>query len=482
MRTLRLIALLALACALGGCARAAALPEHPALGSRIAFDYHPLSEADLDYLSRFDVVVTHDMADPKTVARLKSAGAKLFFYEWLPGFYYTRAPGPWERRVHRQRRQWTLDPEDNDPDPMGKKFGCKDYFYDMANEELLAQRVEQLAAKAKNGGYDGIFFDWGSGWYALKENGYRFATDAFERRHPGVRYDDRVSAFLGMLRAKGLYIALNGAFRSEGAQLDRYADLDIVESMFTSDQCRHPEAAVPAPAKAGAAAGSGLTGAGIAVLTGQAAAGESSDTEAAAGEATEADALAAAAPRAGCQTSFTALPRALELATRLPLKARAVNPGLRFLFLNYALPRYRAPGEIGAGEKAPAKETDRQALYYGLALSYLGGASGFTCGPDVSLAFTRDAIFLKDPGTPLGPLRPLEQGGYLRLFTKGFVAAGERRTRLEVEVPAGVRFVWDPYLSRKLGVSRGRVRLELAPENHPQASANPMGRIYLYEY
>jgi hypothetical protein len=461
----------ALGCALGGCARPAAHPEHPGLGSRIAFDYHPLSDADLDYLSRFDVVVTHDLADPKTVGRLKSAGAKLFFYEWLPGFYYTRAPGPWERRVHRLRRQWTLDPEDNDPDPMGKKFGCKDYFYDMANEELLAQRVEELAAKAKNGGYDGIFFDWGSGWYALKENGYRFATEAFERRHPGIRYDDRVGAFLGMLRAKGLYIALNGAFRSDGAQLDRYADLDIVESMFTSDQCRPPEAAVAAPAKAGQAG-----------QAGEAAAGESRATEAAADEAAAGIAGAGAADRAGCQTSFTALPRALELATRLPLKARAVNPGLRFLFLNYALPRHRASGEIRAEEKVSAKEIDRQALYYGLALSYLGGASGFTCGPDVSLAFTRDAIFLKDLGAPLGPLRSLNNGSYLRLFAKGFVAAGERRTRLEVEVPAGVRYVWDPYLSRKLGVSRGRVQLELTPENHPPETANPMGRIYLYEY
>ena len=435
-KLLALPALLMALGSLGACSKPTALPELPGLGSRIAFDYQHLDQADLDYLSRFDVVVTHDLAGPQTVERLKKGGAKLFFYEWLPALYYTDHPGPWERQVHRERRQWTLDPEESDPDPMGKKIGCKDYFYDMADDALLARRVEHLARKAKSGGYDGIFFDWGSGWHALEENGYRFATAAFQRRHPGVRYDDRVNAFLGMLRAKGLYIALNGAFRSAHAQLEQHADLDVVESMFTSEQCQNPIEAV---------------------VVGEGA-------------------------QSVCETSFTPLSRALELAARLPREARSVNPKVRFLFLNYALPHFRPTGEQIAGESSYGKGADRQALYFGLALSYLGDASGFSCGPDVSLPYPRDGIYLQDLGAPAGPPRPLGQSAVLRPFARGFVIAGERRATLEVAVPAGVRSVRDLYAAKRLAVSRGRALLELAPEEYPSGSTHPMGRIYLYDY
>jgi len=421
---------------LGACTKNVALTEHPRLGSRIAFDYHPLTEVDLDYLSRFDVVVTHDIADARSVARLKRAGAKLFFYEWLPATYYTKSPGPWERMVYERRQQWTLDPEDDAPDPMGAKFGCKDYFYDMADEELLVQRVDQLVRKARSGGYDGIFFDWGSGWYALQENGFRFATEAFERRHPGVRYDDRVSDFLGRLRSKGLYIALNGAFRSENAQLERQADIDVVESMFTSDECRNPFEAL-------------VAGEGIGKV---------------------------------CETSFTPLPRAFEVGTRLSNKARAMNPNVRFMFLDYAMPLYRQTRANVAGKKEYAREPDRQALYYALTLSYLSDASGFTCGPDVSLPEQRDDIFFLDLGSPLGPATAKAKESRLRLFTKGFVVAAAHRTRMETPVPAGVRGVWDPYRNKMLAVSGNKVQLELIPDDYPSRAEHPTGRIYLYEY
>jgi hypothetical protein len=421
---------------LGACTKPVALTKRPGLGSRIAFDYFPLTDGDFDYLSRFDVVVTHDIANARSVARLKRAGAKLFFYEWLPALYYTKSPGPWERRVYEQRRQWTLDPEDDAPDPMGAKFGCKDYFYDMADKELLAQRVEQLAHKAKSGGYDGIFFDWGSGWYALRENGYRFATEAFERRHPGVSYDDGVSDFLGRLRAKGLYIALNGAFRSDNAQLEQQADLDIVESMFTSDECRNPFEAL-------------VAGEGIGTV---------------------------------CETSFTPLSRALELANRLSGKARAMNPKVRFMFLDYARPLYRQAGSDVSGKKIFAREADRQALYYALALSYLADASGFTCGPDVNLPERLDDIFFQDLGAPLGPATAPDRDSRLRRFTKGFVVVSAHRTGLEAEVPARVRGVRDPYSNKTIAVSGNRVQLELIPEDYPSRVEHPIGRIYLYEY
>lgn len=432
-RTLRRALLLFLLFSQSACLDAAGKGAPREVGNRVAFDYHPLSPQDVEYLSRFQVVVTHDVADRRTVKALKAHGARLFFYEWLPALYYTDQPGPWERLVYQSRAAWTLDPEDRDPNPMGDKFGCKDFFYDMADAKLREARVEHLVRKTRAGGYDGIFFDWGSGRYSLTENGYRFATDAFDRRHPGAGYDQEVNLFLARLKEKGVRVILNGAFRSQGGVLGRHADLDVVESMFTSESGPSPFPA--AAGKEGAA---------------------------------------------GRETGYADFERSLELAVELPQRARGANPGLRLLFLNYAQPFYRKAGD---GEAAShSKAVDRQALFYGQALSYLGGASGFTAGADVSLDHVKDDLFFCDLGAPAGELLRLGRDGAMRRFRKGLVVAARRKASWEIAVPSDVRGVRDLYQGVKLPLREHRVRVTLEPEQYASGKSRPMGRIYIYEY
>jgi hypothetical protein len=407
------------------------------LGTKIAFDYHPLTADDIDYLSRFDIIVTHNLEEKGIVKRLKNRSGKLFFYEWLPALYYTGNPASWERLVYKNKEKWTLDPKDSAPNPMGDKLHCKDYFYDMADDELIEQRVNYLVHQAKSHGYDGVFFDWGSGWYSLQENGYTFLTDEFARRHPKIRYNDRVNMFLGKLREKGLLVILNGGFRSENAELDRNADVDIVESMFTSDQC-----------------------------------GTSSWID----EGKE-------GVQKACETWFNTLEKSLDLAERLPKKAASANQNIRFIFLNYAFPYHRLASNRKTTDILYEKTADRQAIYYSLALSYLGNTSGFTNGTDVSLLHVKDEVYFNSVGSATTALLRPNKSSALRYFSYGFVVAAEKEKRLEIALPPGVKSVLDLYnSSTRINASFGKVSVLMKPEKYLSGAKYPMGRIFLYEY
>jgi len=406
------------------------------LGSKIAFDYHQLTEKDIDYLSRFDIIVTHNLESNRITKRLKGGGGKIFFYEWLSAFYYRDYSGSWERLAYKNREKWTLDPRESDPDPMGDRHHCKDFFYDMGDDDLIEQRVEYLTGQAKSHGYDGIFFDWGSGWHSLQENGYTFLTKEFVRRHPEKRYNDGVNLFLKKLKEKGLFIIVNGGFRSENSELDRYADVDIVESMFTTDQCD-----------------------------------KSSSID-----------IEKEGVQKACETWFNTLDRSLELAERLPGKAASANKDIKFLFLNYAFPYYRQANNRGASDKRYEKSADRQAIYYSLALSYLGNASGFTSGSDVSLAYVMDEVYFSSIGGATSKIVRLDESTVLRYYSSGFVVASEKEKKLEITVPAGVKTVHDLYSSSRINVVLGKALISMRPESYPSRAKYPMGRIFIYEY
>lgn len=407
---------------------------------KIAFNYHPSSAEELDYLSRFDIIVTHDPQDENTVKQIKSKGGKILFYEWLPAFYYCADPTPWQRLVYQNKDIWTLDPGDNDPNPMGDKIKCKDYFYDMADDGLISRRVEYLTNKAREYGYDGVFFDWGGGWYELNERKYTFLTDAFEKKHNRQAYEDKINQFIKKLKQNGLLVALNGGFRSENAKLDTYADIDIVESMFTADICD-----------------------------------TSYDIQ-----------LTPEEQQKVCDTWFNTTQASLKLATQLPRMARAVNPNISFLFLNYAFPFYKETAESVSNdngnpriyERAP----DRQAIFYGLAMSYLGNASGFTNGFDVSLSYVKDDVFFTQIGTPRDNVVKVADDVYLRRFSGGFVMVSERDGSHEVSVPSGVVKIIDLYSGNQLHTSHDKVTVTFTSETYPSGKIHPQGKIFIYGY
>ena len=417
------------------------LPPAGTTGPVIAFDYHPLTRDDISFLSRFSWIVLNRPVDADTVKALKAEGAKLILYEWLPALYYCEnSRDVWAATVFANRQRWALDPADSDPDPMGSRYGCMDLFYDMAESELIQRRVEHVAEVLASRRYDGLFLDWGGGWNDLVDRKYSFVTKEFERRHPGASYDHHVNEFIRLLRERGLTIIVNGGFRSEGAKLNTHADMDIVESMFTSDSCSDKHAVFVKD--------SGL--------------------------------------QTVCETRLTEVEQAVEIASRLPEKARAVNHRIRFLFLNYGLPVYRETAErieTPAGEYPVTIEgPDRQALFYGLACSYLGNASGFTSGPDVSLDWVKDNIYVYRLGEPAGGIERLDEGLYVRRFSRGMVLVSSRNRRIRLTVPQEVAALYDTYSGRTFDNVEGSVYAELGEGDLPPEKERPIGRIYVYRY
>lgn len=62
-------------------------PSIPMKRGDFAFRYHtPLTEEEVDWLSRFDIVVPGFFLPEEQTKRLREAGCKLIHYVWLPAF------------------------------------------------------------------------------------------------------------------------------------------------------------------------------------------------------------------------------------------------------------------------------------------------------------------------------------------------------------------------------------------------------------
>lgn len=407
---------------------------------KIAFSYHTLTKEDINYLSHFDIIVTGKFVDAETAKRLKSYKAKLLYYDWLPAVYYCEHHDNWEEMVYQKRFHWTLDPNDSDPSPLGERYGCMDLFYDMANDELIDTRVDHIAYMVRLHKYDGVFFDWGSGWSALKESNYDFLIKEFQKRHPNIEYNEYVKKFLKKVKEKGLLIILNGGFRSDQSELDAYADFDIVESMFTTTECHNEYYEI-------FSASEGL--------------------------------------RKTCDTWFNTAENSINLANQLPAKARAANPNITFLFLNYAFPFYKETAvktvinnkEYKVYEKSP----DRQALFYSLACSYIGNSSGFTNGSGVGLEYVKDDVYFYSLGNAVSDLHKVNNNVYVRYFSQGIVVVSNDDTMIELSVPKGKTRVLDLYEKKHWEVKTNKLMVNLTSQVYPSGLKHPMGRIYIYD-
>lgn len=190
-----------------------------------AFHYSPrLTEAQLAWYSRFDLLVTHDPLPAAQVERLRAGGTRLLVYEWAVAFYESRA------------RSWESAIVGNDDallhaKPLTGGVGSSSagaWYFDPASEWHEDVRSRELAAYVRDIGYDGVFFD----------------TTTFESVHPSARkeyeqrrtspYDAAYSRFLARLRKEmpGGIIFTNQGYRSAEHYLP-HVDWDLTESLIT---------------------------------------------------------------------------------------------------------------------------------------------------------------------------------------------------------------------------------------------------------
>ena len=185
----------------------------------IAFHYaRSLSAAELEWFSKFDVLVTHDPLPRPQADALRRRGTKLVLYEWAVAFYASHA-GPWNKTAPVLNRS-----------PLRGHLGALDadaYYYDPATREHQHGRARMLARRIRMLGYDGVFLDT-----TTAASVHPNALAEYQRRHPDVDYDEAFSEFLANLRRSVRVVVTNQGYRSARLVLP-FVDWDVTESLIT---------------------------------------------------------------------------------------------------------------------------------------------------------------------------------------------------------------------------------------------------------
>jgi hypothetical protein len=189
----------------------------------VAFHYgRALTQEQLDFFGRFDVLVTHDPLPAMQVAELHRRGTRLALYEWTVAFYATLAT-PWQRRTLGSRMLLNRK-------PLRGGAGALDadaFYYDPAAPGFARRRTQAIRERLRTAGYDGVFFDT-----TTEQSVHPDALQEFRRRHPVEIYDAAVARFLSALRAEVPLILTNQGFRAAEHYLP-FADYDVTESLIT---------------------------------------------------------------------------------------------------------------------------------------------------------------------------------------------------------------------------------------------------------
>jgi hypothetical protein len=190
----------------------------------IAFHYAtPLTARELDWYSRFDVLVTHDPLPVEQIEALHRAGTRLVLYEWAVAWYASLAT-LWHGRLPPSAAL--------NATPLRGHLGAADadaYYYDPATREHQRDRAVVLARRLRALRYDGIFLDT-----TTSESVHPEALAEFRRRHPDQSYDAAFARFLETLRGelRGGLIVTNQGYRRADDVLP-YVDWDVSESLIT---------------------------------------------------------------------------------------------------------------------------------------------------------------------------------------------------------------------------------------------------------
>jgi hypothetical protein len=188
----------------------------------IAFHYAtPLTARELDWYSRFDVLVTHDPLPRAQVDELHRRGTRLALYEWAVAFYASIAT-PWQRALPSAALL--------NRSPLRGHLGASDadaFYYDPAGGEHARGRADVLAHRIAAFGYDGVFLD-----ATTSESVHPDALKEFTRRHPSQDYDEAFAEFLRSLRRSLRLVVTNQGYRKAKHVLP-YVDWDVSESLIT---------------------------------------------------------------------------------------------------------------------------------------------------------------------------------------------------------------------------------------------------------
>ncbi len=414
------------------------------------------SDEDLAWMARFDVVHVGGLEDPLSasqMAELRAAGVQtILAYEWMPASYhYIDGSGddPMMAWAYAHRLTATLNP--NGPFPHCTESGydwCEDYYYDLGNPEVVSHRVKYLLDEVDRLGYDGLFFDWGSGRF-IYEPEYRTISQTYRSRHPDRPYVQAVADFYAALKsaAPDLIAQTNQGFR-EAERLLPLVEYDMTESYITTDGYFSHTLYVQ---------GQGV------VTVPQTVYYPLSDD-----------------PFDGHLTDTIDY---LDYLTAL--QDAHASPRFRgIVYMSYAAPDYVATGQTISGYEVYTATVPRNAIYFAYAVPKLAGQIAYTEVP-AEHHLERDGVYFLDLGSPLGETYERAADGYVRFYTLGLVLVGEWQSETEVilrspYIPSNVP-VYDAFEEVWLTTGSGALTVTVRPRPDPLTGRMaPSGRVYLY--
>lgn len=198
----------------------------------VAFDYAgKLPLPDLQFLARFDILVTGGILSSDQLQILRSQGTRLVLYQWSSALYPgegTEAHIEWQKVVEQNARSWLLAPKPVSGGAASSGKGA--LWYDFGNRELVSALAGHIQAVLAANKYWGVFLDT-LGHQALPPDLIR----EHSHRHPGVDYDHSQGAFIAKLRevlGPEDIIFTNQGYRRSDIFLP-HANFDLVENSAT---------------------------------------------------------------------------------------------------------------------------------------------------------------------------------------------------------------------------------------------------------
>ena len=369
-------------------------------------------------------------------------------YDWMPaGYYYLNGQNSkimsW---LFENRYDTTLNPEGPFVHCKNNNYDwCQDFYYNLGSTEVIIRRVEDIKENIISKKFDGVFFDWASGRY-LYDSEYKLLLENFKQKNSNEEYLEQVAEFYKQLRAKGIFVVTNQAFRADEYLL-KYIQYDMTESYITTVR---------------------NTNYNIKTDQGLIKNMQISDYY--------------PASKDDMNISDT-----LTLIDRLDsYRLKYTKDGFKnFIYLNYLSPEYERV--VGHPDLYKVKKP-RNGIFFGYAMAKLRDNFVYAQVP-YDARLERDELYFYDLGEVLGKSYTCINivNGYIRFYTKGFVLASsalQKDQYLHIEsslIPKGKK-IYDLYNAVWINQNNKSATVKLhSIEDGFTGKPLPLGRVFLYE-
>jgi hypothetical protein len=211
---------------------AAHSPQEKSRLKTVAFNYAARSSlSNLQFYSKFNLVVIGGLLASDQLRIPRSRGAALVLYQWSSALYSGEGPlayKRWENEVVQNASAWLLAPGPLEGGAASE--GKPALWYDFGDPDLQSALARQIHTLVAEHGYQGVFLDT-LGFASLPS----VAQRAFKQRHSTLNYNvcqgDFLSKLRGLLGPRAI-IFTNQGYRNPDCFLP-HADYDLIENSCT---------------------------------------------------------------------------------------------------------------------------------------------------------------------------------------------------------------------------------------------------------